>query len=149
MMDSQALYIKNIKKNKIMVLISRIVIAVAVVLGWEVTTQVGLIDSFIFSSPSRIVKCFIELTQDGMIFRHMGITIAETLIAFLIVIVFAITIAILMWRFEIIFRVMEPYIVLLNSIPKSALAPLLIVWLGNNFKTIVVAAVSVAVLVPF
>ena len=60
MMDSQALYIKNIKKNKIMVLISRIVIAVAVVLGWEVTTQVGLIDSFIFSSPSRIVKCFIE-----------------------------------------------------------------------------------------
>ena len=84
-----------------------------------------------------------------MIFRHMGITIAETLIAFLIVIVFAITIAILMWRFEIIFRVMEPYIVLLNSIPKSALAPLLIVWLGNNFKTIVVAAVSVAVLVPF
>ena len=145
MMDSQALFIKNIRKNKRVVLISRIVIAVAVVLGWEVTTQAGLIDSFIFSSPSRIVKCFIELTQDGMIFRHMGITVAETLIAFLIVIVFAITIAILMWRFEIIFKVMEPYIVLLNSIPKSALAPLLIVWLGNNFKTIVVAAVSVAV----
>lgn len=145
MMDSQALFLKNIRKNKRIVLISRVLIAVLFVLGWEVTTRAGLIDPFIFSSPSRIVKCFIELTKEGMIFRHMGITIAETLIAFLIVIVSAIVIAILMWRFEMIFKVFEPYIVLLNSIPKSALAPLLIVWLGNNFKTIVVAAVSVAV----
>ena len=145
MMDSQALYIKNMRKNKRVVLISRIIIAVSVVLGWEVTAQVGLIDSFIFSSPSRIVKCFIELMKDGIIFRHMGITIAETLIAFSFVIILAIVVAILMWRFEMVFKVMEPYIVLLNSIPKSALAPLLIVWLGNNFKTIVVAAISVAV----
>lgn len=142
---SHRLYLKRLKNNRRFVIISRILIAVIFIGGWELLTRLKIIDSFIFSSPSRIVKCFIELAKSGTIFRHLGITVAETLICFFIVIGLGLLIAMLMWRFRMVFQVAEPYFVLLNSLPKSALAPVLIVWLGNNMKTIVVAAVSVAV----
>lgn len=112
---------------------------------WEVSTQFRMIDPFIFSSPSRIVECIAGMTKDGSLFYHMGITILETFISFALVITLGIAIAVLLWWNENVSKVLEPYLVILNSLPKSALAPVFIVWLGNNMKTIIVAAVSVAV----
>ena len=138
-------FLKAIKNTKKLVIIIRIAIAVIILGGWELLTRINLMDSFIFSSPTRIVKAFIHLTTDGTIFKHTGITICETLICFVIVMGLGLIIAMLLWRFNILYKILEPYLVLLNSLPKSALAPLLIVWFGNNMKTIIVAAVSVAV----
>ncbi|MGN0374930.1 MAG: ABC transporter permease [Butyrivibrio sp.] len=143
--ESHRLYLKDVKRKNLFVRVLRFLLAFLFIGGWELLTRLRIIDSFIFSSPSRIIKCFIELSESGIIFRHMGITVAETLICFLIVIGLALSVSMLMWRFRMIFRVAEPYFVLLNSLPKSALAPVLIVWLGNNIKTVIVAAVSVAV----
>ena len=75
----------------------------------------------------------------------MGITLVETLVSFLLVFIFSLLIAIILWLFHSLSKVLEPYLVVLNSLPKSALAPLLIVWLGANMKTIIVAGMSVAV----
>lgn len=138
-------YIDELKRQKRLVLSARILVIVFFLGLWELTTGLGLVDSFVFSSPSRIVRCFISMASDGTIFRHMWVTVYETLICFGIVIACGMTFAIILWRFRTVFKVLEPYIVLLNSLPKSALAPVLIVWLGNNIKTIIVAAVSVAV----
>lgn len=76
---------------------------------------------------------------------HIGVTVMETLISFALVTVFGLLIAILLWSSRSVSEVLEPYLVMLNSLPKSALAPILIVWLGNNIKTIIVASISVAV----
>ena len=138
-------YIRRCKRDKILITVARILVFVFFISFWELSTRFGLVDSFIFSSPSRIVKCFAELSKGGLIFRHMWVTIYETLICFSIVIALGMLTATLMWRFRTVFMIAEPYIVLLNSLPKSALAPVLIVWFGNNIKTIVIAAVSVAV----
>lgn len=138
-------YIRKQKLHHITIVALRIFIAVAFIALWEITTKIGLIDSFIFSSPSRMIKCFAKLSENGMIYRHMWITIYETLICFAVVISVAFLVASLMWWNRGIFEVLEPFLVLLNSLPKSALAPVLIVWLGNDVKTIIVAAVSVAV----
>lgn len=138
-------YIRRCKRDRTLITIARILVFVFFIGFWELSTQIGLVDSFIFSSPSRIVKCFISLSKGGMIFRHMWVTVYETLICFFIVISLGMLAATLMWRFRTVFLIAEPYIVLLNSLPKSALAPVLIVWFGNNVKTIVIAAVSVAV----
>ena len=102
-------------------------------------------DSFIFSSPSRIILCFVEMAKSHTIFYHIGVTLGETFLSFFLVIVIGILLAILLWWNETIAKVLEPYLVVLNSLPKTALAPVFIVWLGNNMKTIIVAAVSVAV----
>lgn len=141
----QAEYIRSVKRYRFMVSLSRALIFVVLIALWELTARFGIIDSFIFSSPSRIVKCFIKLSEDDFIFRHIFITVYETLLCFTIVMLSALLLAALMWRFKTVFEIAEPYLVLLNSLPKSALAPVLIVWLGNNIKTIIVAAVSVAV----
>ena len=111
---------------------------------WELCARLGIIDDFIFSSPSRMVRCFAGLLADGSIFMHTGITILETLVSFGLVVVVGILFAVLLWASRSISEVLEPYLVMLNSLPKSALAPILIVWLGNNVKTIIVAAISVA-----
>ncbi|HEX3077863.1 MAG TPA: ABC transporter permease [Lachnospiraceae bacterium] len=112
---------------------------------WEVTTHFRVIDPFIFSSPSRIFECIVSMAKDGSLFYHLGITILETFISFSLVITLGIAIAVLLWWNDNVSKVLEPYLVILNSLPKSALAPVFIVWLGNNMKTIIVAAVSVAV----
>ena len=112
---------------------------------WEILTQCEIMDPFIFSSPSRMATCFIELSKDGSLFMHLGITLLETFVSFGVVTVFGIGLAILLWWNDTLSQILEPYLVVLNSLPKTALAPVFIVWLGNNMKTIIVAAVSVAV----
>ena len=82
---------------------------------------------------------------DRSVFMHIGTTLAETLLSFFLVFLFSLLTAVLLWLFHSLSRILEPYLVVLNSLPKSALAPLLIVWLGANMKTIVAAGMSVAV----
>lgn len=112
---------------------------------WEITTFFGIVDPFVFSSPSRMFKCFVTLSADGSIYYHIGVTLLETFLSFFLIMFFGILIAILLWWNTTVAKVCEPYLVVLNSLPKTALAPVFIVWLGNNMKTIIVAAVSVAV----
>lgn len=112
---------------------------------WELLTYLKIMDPFIFSSPSRVAKCFISMMGDGSIVYHISVTLLETFVSFFLVIGLGLMTAILLWWNDNISKVLEPYLVVLNSLPKSALAPVFIVWLGNNVKTIIVAAVSVAV----
>ena len=104
---------------------------------WEICARTGTIDSFIFSSPSQIAEKMAELFHNGTLLRHISVTLTETLISFLLVTLLGIVCAVLLWAFPRLSAVLEPYLVVLNSLPKSALAPLLIVWLGSNMKTII------------
>lgn len=125
--------------------ISQIVILISIIALWEVSTRIGLVDPFIFSSPSRVGKTIIEMSANGQLFYHIGVTLLETLISFSLVNILGILIAVLLWWNETISKILEPYLIVLNSLPKSALAPVFIVWLGNNMKTIIVAAISVVI----
>ena len=109
------------------------------------SARLGLIDAFIFSSPSRTVRCFLRMMQDKRSLIHTGVTLYETLISFTLVILCGLIGAVLLWSSRNLSEILEPYLVMLNSLPKSALAPILIVWLGSNIRTIIVASISVAV----
>lgn len=142
---SHQAYIKDYLKTLRKVRTFQILIILSFLVFWEVATHFGFINGFIFSSPSRVFHSFMAMTKDGSIFYHIGITLIETFISFAFVIIIGILMAILLWWNETVAKILEPYLVVLNSLPKSALAPVFIVWLGNNMKTIIVAAVSVAV----
>lgn len=105
----------------------------------------GIIDSFIFSSPSKIALCFWGMVLDKSIFLHIGVTLYETIVSFLLVIAISILVAVTLWFSSKLSEILDPYLVVLNSLPKSALAPLLIVWLGATKTTIIVAGMSVAI----
>lgn len=144
-LTTQEAFLLNHKRHKNKVMILRCIVLLTFLIFWEVSSQTGLIDSFFFASPSMVVLCCIEMAMDGTLFTNIGVTLAETLISFFLVIAIGIGTATILWYWKSASEVLEPYLVILNSLPKSALAPLFIVWLGTGMKTIIVAGISVAV----
>ena len=138
-------YIKHVKREKLFILLSRFLLLFSFIALWEISSTLGWIDSFFFSSPSAIVKLFTDMCQDFEILRHISVTLLETLISFLAVTLLSILSAILLISLPRISKILEPFLVILNSLPKSALAPLIIVWLGTGTKTIIIAGMSVAI----
>lgn len=143
--STQEMYLRMLQRRQYRITAIQILIFIVFLLVWETAVQLGWIDGFIFSSPSRVLKTFGSMWSDGSIFVHTGITLAETLISFAFVVVIGVGSAVLLWYNTELSEILEPYLVVLNSLPKSALAPLLIVWLGANMKSIIVAGMSVAI----
>ena len=123
----------------------RTLIFVLFIVLWEVSANRKWIDSFFFSSPSRVARCFVDQIRHNAMLSHIGVTLLETVLSFLLVIAFSLLMSTLLWHSKKLSEILEPYLVVLNSLPKSALAPLFIVWLGTGTRTIIVAGMSVAV----
>ena len=140
----QELYLKKCRRENFIIKSLRIVILILFLVFWELASAFSVIDAFFFSSPSRIFLLFIDMCKNFEIFLHTGITLYETILSFLIVNILSILISVIMLSFERFSKIIEPYLVILNSLPKSALAPLIIVWLGTGSRTIIVAGISVA-----
>lgn len=142
---TQIMFVKNYKKQKYLIFFFRFLLLFSFLTLWETSSYLGLIDSFFFSSPSAIIALFLKMCQNFEILNHIGITLLETLISFLAVTVLSVLSAILLISLPRVSKVLEPFLVILNSLPKSALAPLIIVWLGTGMKTIIIAGMSVAI----
>lgn len=142
---AQQEFIRSQKQRHRLVAIGRILLLLLSLGLWEFGAACGILDDFIFSSPSRMLLCFLQMAKNRSILLHLSITLTETLISFFLVTAIGILGSVLLWASKSLSEIAEPYLVMLNSLPKSALAPILIVWLGSNVKTIIVAAISVAV----
>lgn len=142
---TQQEYVKMYKRNKIMIKLYQCLIFICFIILWEYTARKGIINDFIFCSPSRLLSTMFDMLKDGSLLHHIAITLYETLIGFAIVIAGSLIVATLFWWNKTLSKVLEPYLVVLNALPKSALAPVLIVWLGANRTTIIVCACSVAI----
>lgn len=140
-------YLISLKKQKILIKLTQIFILVVFFAVWELAARMKWIDAFIFSQPSRIINSMYNMILDGSLFYHIGITLGETIIGFLASTILGTIIAIVLWWNSYISEVLEPYLVILNSLPKTALAPILIVWIGNNMKSIVVTAIMTSIVV--
>lgn len=143
--DEQKKYLLMHRKHKRIVRISRVLILLSFLFIWEFTANTGIIDSFIFSSPSKILLCAYGMILEQTLFAHIGITLFETIASFLLVIIVSLAVTVILWLNKGLSETLEPYLVILNSLPKSALAPLLIVWLGATYNTIIITGVSVAI----
>lgn len=141
----QQLYIKKHRYHHHFVTAMRVLVLFLFLFLWETAARLSLIDSFFFSSPSLVAAYFIQMFKDGSFFSNTGITLLETLVSFLLVTFISLFTATILWYSKTLSEILEPYLVMLNSLPKSALAPLFIVWLGTGTDTIIVAGISVAV----
>ena len=137
-MTNQEKFMHEHKQHHRQISTVRIILLFAFLILWEISANMAWIDSFFFSSPSAIVALFIDMCKDFEILRHIGITLLETLVSFLAVTLLSILFAILLICLPKVSKVLEPFLVILNSLPKSALAPLIIVWLGTGMKTIII-----------
>ena len=140
----QKKFVQQKKKEKRTIIFARWMIFILFLALWELSSSLHWIDSFIFSCPSQIVKTFFDMVIRQNLFSHIGATLFETFVSFILVTFLGMLLSLILWISPRLSAVCEPYLIVLNSLPKSALAPLLIVWLGANQKTIIVAGISVA-----
>ncbi|MDR0964265.1 MAG: ABC transporter permease, partial [Clostridium sp.] len=143
-LTKQEEYVKKHKRHRVEVRFLRLFFFFAFLLLWEVSARFEWIDSFFFATPTIAVRCFWRLCVERSLITHIGITLAETILSFILVFLISLIVSTMLWSSTKFAEVLEPYLVILNSLPKSALAPLFIVWLGTGLKTIVVAGISVA-----
>jgi len=113
-------YIKKIRIKKLSIMFTQISILIILILAWEICAKKGIIDSFIMSQPSKIIKTFINLSSNDL-FTHIVVTVKETIYGFLLGTAIGIAIAIVLWWSKFLCKVLEPYLVILNSLPKVAL----------------------------
>lgn len=144
-MTKQEEFVRNHRRHHHEIASWRAVIFILFLVLWEVSADLKWIDSFFFSSPGRVLRCFAEQIKNNSMLTHIGVTLMETVVSFLLVLLCSLLISTLLWYSSKLSEILEPYLVVLNSLPKSALAPLFIVWLGTGTKTIIVAGMSVAV----
>ncbi|MFZ7130808.1 MAG: ABC transporter permease [Eubacteriales bacterium] len=140
-------YLEKIHRDKIKVIATRISILIGFIVLWEVAAQLKWVDPFIASQPSRIVKTLGNLLAGGVLFKHLFTTVAETVIGFTTSTIIGTFIAIILWWSPFISKVTDPYLVILNSLPKVALGPIILVWVGAGSTAIIVMALFISVIV--
>ena len=124
-------YLRKIKIRKIEILVTQILIIIILIALWEILARKGIIDSFITSQPSRIVKTFMNLSSNNLL-EHLKITCEETIIGFALGSIAGAIIAVILWWSPFISKVSEPFLVILNSLPKIALGPVIIIWVDRK-----------------
>lgn len=144
--SEREVYLKKIKYRKYAILSIQIGLLAGLVAIWEICANLGIIDSFITSQPSRVVKTIINLSSNDLL-MHLGVTCTETIIGFLLGVLFGLVIASILWWFETCSEIFEPYLVILNSLPKIALGPIIIIWVGAGMKAIIVMALAISLIV--
>lgn len=143
----QAEFLKTYSKRKQTVSFFRLSILLTFLAIWEICARTGVIDKFIFSCPSSICEAAVYMTNDGSLLYHIWITLSETIAGFVLGTIIGTIIAILLWWNSTACEITQPYLVVLNSLPKTALAPIIIVWLGNNTKSIILIALLTSVII--
>ncbi len=144
---NQKEYLKKLKKEKILIFITQILITIIFLIMWELLSRYQIINSFIFSSPSKIIRTIISLIKNNNLFFHIWVTLYETLLAFFITTFLSLIISIILYRSKFLSKVCDPYLTMLNSLPKVALGPIIIIWMGANTKSIILMAVLISIIV--
>ena len=141
------IYIKNIKRKKMLILFTQISILIILFALWEILANLKIIDPFLVSQPSRMIKFLIKLYNNGELFKHIFVTCYETIIGFILGTVIGTIIAIILWWWDFLSQVLEPYLVVLNALPKIALGPIIIFWVGNGKTAIIIIALMISLIV--
>jgi len=147
MSDEHRRFLRGLRNHQRIVAAARFGIFVAFFLLWEVAARYGWINAFIISQPSRAWAAVANLFNRGELWLHLGMTVGETAIGFTVGTLAGIVVAVLLWWSDTLSEILDPYIVVLNAIPKVALGPIFIVWMGTNVKAIIAMAIAVSVIV--
>lgn len=140
-------YLKRLKKKNVAIALSKWGILIGFFAIWELLAYTGAIDTFIMSSPSRIINTIIDLGAKGDLFEHIWVTLYETVISFVLATLLGTFIAVLLWWSNSLRRVTEPYLVVLNALPKIALGPIIIIWVGAGAMAIVAMALLISLFI--
>ncbi|AHF08155.1 ABC transporter permease [Desulfitobacterium metallireducens] len=140
-------FLKSVRREKMEVRLTQLIILFVAFALWEILANARIIDPFITSQPSRVIKTIVQLYQEGALFGHIAVTCWETIVGFGLGTFLGTIIAIILWWSKFLSKVSEPYLVILNSLPKIALGPVFIVWIGAGPAAIIVMTLAISLIV--
>ena len=140
-------FLNGVLRRKRLISVARWGILIAFLALWELAASLNWIDPFIISSPSRILGTLQSLWSEGTLLTHIGITLYETIVGFVLGTVLGLGLAIALWWSDTLSRILDPYLVVLNSLPKIALGPILIVWIGAGTSAIITMTLLISLIV--
>ncbi|HZK56628.1 MAG TPA: ABC transporter permease [Desulfosporosinus sp.] len=140
-------YLRRVRMEKIYIRVIQFLIVVFALGLWELCANAKIVDPFITSQPSRVFKTMLRLYEEGVLFHHIGVTCLEAIVAFVLGTLLGTMIAIILWWSEFLYKILEPYLVVLNSLPKIALGPVFIVWIGAGPSVIIVMTLAISLIV--
>lgn len=140
-------YLKEIKKNSFFVRLTQIAIIFVLIIVWQILADKNIINTFISSSPKQVVNTIIELHNTNNLYNHILITVYETLVSFVLGTILGILIATVLWWNKFLSKVLDPYLTILNSLPKVALGPIIIIWAGAGINSIIIMALLISVII--
>ena len=141
------LFLKKQKRLERLILFTQLFIVFFFLILWQFLADKNMINTFITSSPKMVLETILKLIREDNLFYHIWVTIYETIISFSCGTLLGIVIASIMWWNPFIRKVMDPYLTVLNSLPKVALGPIIIVWCGAQMKSIILMALFISVIV--
>jgi len=146
MSKEHEIYLNKVKKIKRKILITRILILVIFIALWQIAANLKWIDPFLTSSPTRVIESFVSLYEGGGLIKHIAVTCYETILGFSLGTILGSLIAVILWWSPFVSKILDPYLVVLNALPKVALAPIIIFWIGNGIPAIIVIALLISVI---
>lgn len=137
-------FLRKIKLRKYSVILVQILVLIIFLVIWELLSKYEIINTFLFSSPSKVFKTIIDLFNSNDLVNHIGVTLYETIVSFFVASILGLLIASILWWNKFIYEVVDPYLTVLNSLPKVALGPLIIIWVGATTKSIIIMALLIS-----
>lgn len=147
MSKEQKKYLKKMRIKKLTILLIQIFIVVQFFIVWEILANNNIINSFVFSKPSKIFNTIINLAIDNNLFNHIFVTLEEVLISFSLGIILGFIIAIILYEVPILALIVDPFLTMINSLPKVALGPLIIIVAGANMKSVIIMALLINLII--
>ena len=145
--DEHKLFLKKVKRRKALITMTQLLILIVVIVTWELLAKYEVINTFISSSPSRVVSTIVDLYKQNNLFNHIWVTVYETVISFGLGTLIGVLVAIILWWNNFIYKVVDPYLTVINSLPKVALGPIIIIYFGANMNSIMIMALLISVIV--
>lgn len=137
-------YIKEKRIQSTITISIQLFILIMFIICWEIFAKINVIDSFLFSQPSKVLAILKIYLADGELFKHVGISVLETILGLIIGTSVGILIAIILWWFPRVSKILSPFLIVFNALPKTALAPIIIIWVGTGIDGITVVAISIS-----
>jgi len=140
------IFLRKLRRRKRIVFLSRILLFVIFFVFWEIAARLEWIDPFIFSSPSRAISTLLNISSGNSLLLHIAVTFHEALIGFFCGSILGFILSVILWYFPTVEAILDPYLVILNSLPKIALGPVIIVWVGAGFSSILAVTLLISVI---
>ncbi len=147
MSKEQQKFLKKRQKEKIFIVTTQLLITFIFIITWQILADKKIINPFIFSSPKKIIETIISLFQNYNLYSHILTTLYETIITFILGISLGFIIAILLYEFKTLAKIIDPFLTMINSLPKVALGPIIIIWVGANINSIIVMSLLINLII--